>query len=99
MIGMYKVTHTHVRTHAHTHTHTRSHFRDNVASQGSGDTTAITAYRVLVTFYGNSTFLNNQGGGISLLSSRMDVRGELLFDGNRAVFGGCIAMSGRSLVS
>lgn len=36
---------------------------------------------------------------MSLLSSRMDVRGSVKFDGNTAVFGAGVAMSGRSLVS
>lgn len=71
----------------------------NQGSGGSGDTTAVTVYRVLLTFYGNNSFYENFGGGISLLSSRMDVRREVIFDGNRAVFGAGMAMSGRSLVS
>ena len=75
-----------------------SRFDNNVASRGSTDTTAVTAYRVLITFYGINTFNNNFGGGLSLLSSRMDVRGNLTFNNNTAVFGGGIAMSGRSLV-
>ena len=29
----------------------------------------------------------------------MDVNGSVVFDGNRAVFGGGLAMAGRSLVS
>ena len=36
---------------------------------------------------------------MSLLSSRMDVRGHVLFDRNAAVFGAGVAMAGRSLVS
>ena len=36
---------------------------------------------------------------MSLLSSRMDVRGNVIFDRNTAVFGAGVAMSGRSLVS
>ena len=76
-----------------------SHFHENQASGGSGDTTAVTVYRVLLIFHGNNTFLGNQGGGTSLLSSRMDVRGHVLFDGNVAVFGAGVAMAGRSLVS
>lgn len=76
-----------------------SHFHDNQASGGSGDTTAVTVYRVLLSLYGNNTFYKNQGGGTSLLSSRMDVRGLVTFERNVAVFGGGMAMSGRSLVS
>lgn len=65
----------------------------------SADTTSVTTYRVLISFQGNNTFINNSGGGISLLGSRMDVNGTVMFNGNTAVFGGGVAMSGRSLVS
>lgn len=75
-----------------------SEFRENVGSQGSADTTSITVYRVLISFYGNTSFLSNRGGGVSLLSSRMDVKGNVILNGNTAVFGGGVAMSGRSLV-
>ena len=52
-----------------------------------------------MTFSGASSFSSNRGGGITLLGSRMDVMGEVNLDGNSAVFGAGIAMSGRSLVS
>ena len=74
-------------------------FLENLGTRGSADTTSITAYRVLISFYGNTSFISNQGGGMSLLSSRMDVRGNVMFDRNTAVFGAGVAMSGRSLVS
>ena len=74
-------------------------FQDNMATNGSADSTALTAYRVLLTFNGNSWFASNFGGGISLLGSRMDVRGQVHLDRNTAVFGAGIAMTGRSLVS
>lgn len=56
---------------------------------------------MLITFKGSNSFVNNNGGGITLLGSRMDVNvnGSVVFDGNRAVFGGGVAMAGRSLVS
>ncbi len=76
-----------------------SHFHKNQGSGGSGDTTAVTVYRGLLSFYGNNSFYGNIGGGTTLLSSRMDVRGNVVFDGNLAVFGAGVAMSGRSLVS
>lgn len=76
-----------------------SQFHNNSATRGSADSTALTAYRVLLTFNGNSSFVDNFGGGISLLGSRMDVQGEVILDGNIAVFGAGIAMTGRSLVS
>ena len=74
-------------------------FLENLGTRGSADTTSITAYRVLISYYGNTSFISNRGGGVSLLSSRMDVRGNIMFDGNTAVFGAGVAMSGRSLVS
>lgn len=76
-----------------------SEFRDNVGIEGSADTTSITAYRVLMSFYGHTSFIGNVGGGVSLLSSRMDVRGNVIFHRNTAVFGAGVAMSGRSLVN
>ena len=54
---------------------------------------------MLITFKGFNSFVNNNGGGITLLGSRMDVNGSVVFDRNRAVFGGGVAMAGRSLVS
>ncbi len=74
-------------------------FYNNQGTQGSRDTTAVTVYRVLLTLSGNTSFLSNQGGGVTLLSSRMDVRGTAVFDLNTAVFGAGVAMAGRSLVS
>ena len=76
-----------------------SHFHNNQGRRGSADTTSVSIYRVLITFKGSNSFVNNNGGGITLLGSRMDVNGSVVFDGNRAVFGGGVAMAGRSLVS
>jgi len=75
-----------------------SNFYRNNGSNGSIDTAAVTVYRVLLTILGNTTFRENIGGGATLLSSRLDVRGKALFEQNRAVFGAGVAMSGRSLV-
>ena len=86
-------------SHINAHMHAlSSHFLNNSATRGSADSTALTAYRVLLTFNGNSSFVNNFGGGMSLLGSRMDVQGEVNLDRNFAVFGAGIAMTGRSLV-
>lgn len=76
-----------------------SHFLNNTATRGSADSTALTAYRVLLRFNNRSSFVSNQGGGISLLGSRMDIIGEVKIDKNVAVFGAGIAMTARSLVS
>lgn len=86
-------------TYTLTHTHLYSHFVRNLGTHKSSDTTAVTAYRVLVTFQGYSSFCYNQGGGVTLLGSRMDIQGQVKLDRNFAVFGAGIAMSGRSLVS
>lgn len=92
----HQFSHTHAPLHSHLDNSTFVH---NSGTHGSADTTALTAYRVLVTFRGNSLFLENQGGGITLLGSRMDIKGQVDLDANTAVFGAGIAMSGRSLVS
>ena len=63
------------------------------------DTSAMTVYRILASFYGRTEFSRNQGGGVTLFSSRMDVRGEVILDHNTAIFGAGLALSGRSLVS
>ena len=76
-----------------------SSFINSRGRKSSEDTTAVLVYRVLATFTGRSVFKGNVGGGITLIGSRMDVQGEVVIDGNSAVFGAGIAMSGRSLVS
>ena len=60
--------------------HTNSTFARNQGSLGSADTTAVTAYRVLITFIGSTVFLENDGGGITLLSSRMEIQGTVMFE-------------------
>lgn len=50
-------------------------------------------------FSGYNHFVGNLGGGVSLLNSRLDVRGELLLLNNVAMFGGGIAMDDSCLVS
>ena len=67
-------------------------------SQSDGDTSALAAFRFPVTFNGTSHFVGNVGGGITLLNTKMDAHGEMLFMNNSAVFGGGIAMDDRCLV-
>ena len=74
-----------------------SHFESNHGID-TGNTSAITVYRVLITFIGTNIFCNNYGGGITLLGSQMNVDGEIVFERNRAVYGAGIAMSGGSRV-
>jgi len=63
------------------------------------DTSALTAYRVLVEADGNNAFNGNVGGGITLLKARIDVKGRIDFYNNTAVLGGGISLSGRCLVT
>jgi len=78
-------------------------FDDNYSSTESdsetdGDTSALAAFRFPVTFNGTNHFVGNIGGGITLLNTKMDAHGEMLFMDNSAVFGGGIAMDDRCLV-
>jgi predicted outer membrane repeat protein len=50
-------------------------------------------------FNGHNYFYGNIGGGITLMNARLNVRGELLFKSNVAIFGGGIAMDDTCLVS
>ena len=47
----------------------------------------------------NNIYIGNIGGGVTLLNSRLDVKGRIEFHRNCAVFGGGLALSGRCLVS
>ena len=74
-------------------------FEDNQSLEPTADTSAIAAFRFPTVFKGYNYFIRNIGGGITLLNTRMEASGKLLFDSNRAVFGGGIAMDDRCLVS
>ena len=73
-------------------------FRNNTSLQSSQDTSAVAAFRFPTTFTGTNSFISNIGGGITLLNTRMQASGNMMFDSNRAVFGGGIAMDDRCLV-
>ena len=75
-----------------------SYFGSNMATINQ-DLSTITAYRVLLTFRGRTTFYENIGGGVLLLSSRIDIQGDVIFEKNLGVFGAGMAMSGGSVVS
>ncbi|XP_065897690.1 uncharacterized protein [Dysidea avara] len=62
------------------------------------DISALTTYRVLVEADGYNAFNWNVGGGVTLLNSRIDVKGHIDFYNNTAVFGGGFALSGRCLI-
>ena len=73
-------------------------FEDNFSK--SKDISALTTYRVLVEIDGyNNKYIRNIGGGVTLLNTRVNVKGRVEFHENMAVFGGGIALSGRCLVS
>ncbi len=74
-----------------------SYFGSNAATVDN-DKSAITVYRVVLTFRGSTTFYKNRGGGVTLLSSRMDLKGDLIFMNNTAAYGAGLSMSGRSYV-
>jgi len=64
------------------------------------DISALTTYRVLVEVVGyNNRYIGNIGGGVTLLNSRVDIKGRIEFHNNHAVFGGGFGLSGRCLVS
>ena len=73
-------------------------FQNNTSLQSAHDTSAVAAFRFPTSFIGNNTFIANRGGGITLLNTRMQASGTMLFEGNVAVFGGGIAMDDRCLV-
>ena len=76
-------------------------FVNNTSQESREDASAITAFRFPTVFAGYNTFIENIGGGITLLNTQMEVMANstLLFLRNRAVFGGGIAMDDRCLVS
>ena len=80
-----------------------SHFENNTSEElstnGSSDTSAVASFRFPTIFEGTNIFINNTGGGIMLLNTRMQASGVMLFEGNSAVFGGGIMMDDRCLVS
>ncbi|XP_065897695.1 uncharacterized protein [Dysidea avara] len=71
-------------------------FLDNTSDKR--DIPAVTAYRVLIEVDGYNAFNRNIGGGVTLLNSRIDVKGHIDFYNNTAVFGGGISLSGRCLI-
>ncbi len=71
---------------------------NNTSTEETEDTSAIAAFRFPTIFSGTNDFILNTGGGITLLNTRMQASGALLFLNNTAVFGGGIAMDDRCLV-
>ena len=76
-----------------------SEFVNNTSLEDNEDTSAVAAFRFPTVFWGRNYFIRNRGGGITLLNTRMQANGTLLFDSNVAVFGAGIAMDDRCLVN
>ncbi len=81
-----------------------STFLNNIANANIDKSThsehlsALLTFRFPVTFKGCNRFIGNFGGGISILSTRIEVEGELLLQSNVASFGGGIDVDDTSLV-
>ena len=56
------------------------------------------SFRFPISLNGTNIFERNEGGGISLMQSRVDVGGTVLFLENTAVTGGGMALEDQSLV-
>ena len=74
-------------------------FDSNLSLEDLRDTSALTAFRFPVYLFGKNIFIRNVGGGIDLISTRLQAEGELLFINNTAKFGGGIAMYDHCRVS
>ena len=72
---------------------------DSLLTNDLVHSSALLAFRFPVTLSGCNHFEENIGGGITLMNARLNVRGELLFLNNLAMFGGGIAMDDSCLVS
>ena len=59
---------------------------------------AIMSFRFPISLSGTNVFESNEGGGISLMQSRVDVGGTVLFLNNTAVAGGGLVLEDDSLV-
>ena len=56
------------------------------------------SFRFPISLSGTNVFESNEGGGISLMQSRVDVGGTVLFLENTAVAGGALALEDQCLV-
>ena len=72
-----------------------SNFTSNIAmNQGS-----LLAFRFPVTFEGTNIFSGNMGGAVTLITTRMNLKGKILFENNHAGEGGAVTLVDRALVS
>ena len=56
------------------------------------------SFRFPISLSGTNVFKRNEGGGISLMQSRVDVSGTVHFIENSAEFGGGMALENQCLV-
>lgn len=63
-----------------------------------GTALLLPCLRFPITLNGSNYFVNNTGGGITLLNTQMDAYGTIVMDQNTAAFGGGLAMDDRCLV-
>ena len=60
---------------------------------------AIYSFKFPITLDGSCVFKGNMGGALSLLQSRVDVRGSAVFTDNIARMGGAMTLEDQSIVS
>lgn len=76
-------------------TNTFSMFYGNQAERQS----AVLSFRYPIVFTAVNTFKANQGGGVTLQQTNMDVSGTLHFEDNSAKTGGAISLEDLCVVS
>lgn len=59
---------------------------------------AVLSFRYPVSLSGINVFKRNEGGGVSLMQSRVDVSGTVYFIKNSALSGGGLALEDQCLV-
>ena len=60
---------------------------------------AIFSFKFPIALSGSCVLRENNGGAMSLLQSRVDIRGSVLFVGNVARMGGAMQLEDQSIVS
>ena len=76
-----------------------SSFHSNIALNVESPTSAVSVFRMTINFLNTNVFLNNFGGGVTLIESQLNLKNNLTFRHNFADNGGGIAMFGHCLVS
>lgn len=55
-------------------------------------------FRFQVELVGNVTFSDNNGGAVVLFQTRMNITGNVVFEGNSATMGGAVTLQDESFV-